>query len=170
MKTREQVKAVAIDMVHRDGLINLSRSGLCAKAGIADGSFPHIMGCSFSDLCKELQDEGVKADAGVKVVTKTRANPTMRREHILQAAAEVALKGDYTKISRAAVANRAGVSDSLVSRYFTTMPKFRRALMRYAVHNEIVELVAQGLAHKDSNAQGAPEPLRSEALKHLSSF
>ena len=170
MKSREQVKAIAIEMVKSHGLINLSRAGLCERAGIPDGSFPHVMGCSFGDLCKELQDEGVKADVGVKTVTKTRANPTMRREHILQTAVELALKSDYTKISRSEVANRAGVSDSLVSRYFTTMPKFRRALMRYAVANEIVDIVAQGLAHKDSNAQGAPEPLRSQAVKQLSLF
>ena len=52
---REKVKQTAIDMVEEAGLINLSRSALCARAGIPDGSFPHVMGCNFSEFVEELR-------------------------------------------------------------------------------------------------------------------
>ena len=65
------------------------------------------------------------------------------------------------------VAERAGVSDTLVSRYFATMNQLRQAIMRRAVVLEIPEIVAQGLADGETQARKAPEALKEKAVALL---
>jgi len=165
---RNEVKKLAIRMVKRDGWINLSRSGLCQAAGIANGSFPSVVGCTFAEFVKELQ-EGSESDImnAPTVVTKKRANPEMRKEHILKAAVNLAMEAGYKSVTREGVANCAGISEGLVTRYFGTMNQLRTAIIRYAVKQEIVEIVAQGLAVSDPHAKKASTELKQKAIAHF---
>ncbi len=167
MIDRSVIKAAAVKMAKESGLINLSRKALCDEVGIPDGSFPHIMGYNFSDLIEELKLE-VK-DSKIHVVSKGRTDPALRRDHILDAAIELAKRSSYDKITRDAVADRAGISVALVSRYFGTMPQLKRAIMWAAVTREVPEIIAQGLAQKDKHAAKAPEGLKSRAVALLAS-
>lgn len=164
---REKVKQTAIDMVEEAGLINLSRSALCARAGIPDGSFPHVMGCNFSEFVEELR--GICPDQA-HVVTKNRANPALRKDQILSVAVNQAKDVGYTKVTRDAVADAAGVSMGLVSRYFGTMKNLRRDIIRYAIRNDIAEIIAQGLANGDDHARKAPANLKAKAATLLANF
>ena len=119
MKQREEVKKVAVCMVTGAGLINLSRRELCERAGIPDGSFPHIMGCNFAEFVEELKLEDIQEIS--HSVSKTRANPELRKEHILSVAVTMAETDGYSKITRDKIAEAAGVSMGLVTRYFGTM-------------------------------------------------
>lgn len=92
-----------------------------------------------------------------------RLNPKARKAQILTAAIQVAERKGYMNIQRADVAEQAGVSPALVSHIFTTMPKLRRAVMRYAVRTENCKVVLQGLAVNDSQALKAPHMLRVAA-------
>ena len=78
---REKVKAVAIDMVKERGLINLARRELCERAGIPDGSFPHVMECTFTEFVEELRADNV--EQGPAPVSKRRAPAALRKEHLL---------------------------------------------------------------------------------------
>ena len=161
---KESVKQTAIEMTEEVGLINLSRRDLCERAGIPDGSFPHVMGCTFSEFVVELQDEGVGAGSGEVVeVNKTRVSPKLRREQILAAAVELAKTDGYHKMTRDDIAKRAGVSTGLVTKYFSTMPALRRDVMRAAVRNNVAEVVAQGLANRCSHALKASPELKKQA-------
>ena len=162
---REQVKKVALKMVGKKGLINLSRRELCEKAGIPDGSFPHVMGCSFTEFVDELKITSVKEP--FYVVSKTRANPELRKDHILNVAVKMAVAGGYNKITRDKVAEGAGVSMGLVTKYFGTMPQLRKAIMRRAVKQEIIEIVAQGIANGDPQAKKASSELKTQAVALL---
>ena len=164
---RDQVKQTAIDMVEEAGLINLSRSALCARAGIPDGSFPHVMGCNFSEFVEELR--GLRADPQ-HVVTKNRANPALRKNQILNVAVNMAKDVGYNKVTRDAVAEGAGVSMGLVTRYFGTMKNLRRDIMRFAIRNEVAEIIAQGLANGDDHARKAPAELKAQAATLLANF
>lgn len=162
---REQVKEVAVGMVTERGLINLSRRELCERAGIPDGSFPHIMGCNFAEFVEELKLENIIELS--HSVSKTRANPELRKDHILNVAVTMSRVGGYNKITRDKIAERAGVSMGLVTRYFGTMGQLRNAIMRRAVKQGIAEIIAQGLANGDDHARKAPAELKAEAATLL---
>lgn len=165
---REQVKQTAIAMVQETGLINLSRRDLCDRAGIPDGSFPHVMGCNFADFVSELKGEG--HDGAAYPVSKSRANPALRKDQILNVAIGLAKEQGYHKITRDGVAGAAGVSMGLVTRYFGTMKQLKKAVIRAAVKQGIPEIVAQGLANGDDHAKKAPAELKAEAATLLANF
>ncbi len=169
MKTRQQVKDIAITMVRQYGLINLSRAGVCEKADIPDGSFIHVMDCTFTELLDELVTELAAAgtDARVRQTTKKRVNPALRKQNILQAAVELARRDGYREVTRDRIAEAAGVSVGLVSRYFGNMNQLRIAIMRYAVKQSIPEIVAQGMAASDPQALNASAELKAVAAQSL---
>jgi hypothetical protein len=162
MSTRAEVKKVAIEMVKSVGLINLSRRELCERAEIADGSFPHIMGCTFLQFTAELKGE--IDDTATHVVSKSRANPELRKEHILNAALSVAIERGYGKMTRDHIADTAGCSVGLVSKYFGTMLNLKRDVMRAAIREEELGIVAEGLATGDKHARKAPQELKEKAV------
>jgi DNA-binding transcriptional regulator YbjK len=151
----------ARELVTTGGLINLSRRELCEAAGIPDGSFPHVMGCNFAEFVDQLRGEDIQENA--HTVSKSRANPELRRAQILGIAVEQAKTVGYHKITRDSVAEGAGVSMGLVTRYFGTMQKLRRAVMRAAIARRIPEIVAQGLGTCDPLARKAPADLKARA-------
>jgi len=164
---KEKVKEKAIEMVKSDGLINMSRSGLCEAAGIPNGSFPHVMGCTFSDFVEELKefDQGSNSE-----VNKTRTDPELRKGQILNVAIELSKELGYHKVTRDGIAERAGISAGLISRYFNTMKQLRRAIIRAAIHQEIPEIVAQGIANKDDQAKKAPPELKRKAIELIANY
>lgn len=98
----------------------------------------------------------------------SRLKPDDRKLQILRAALVVASKdGGLSTLSRQSVAAEAGCAESLVSRYFGTMIEFKRTIMRAAVHNQILPVIAQGLAMGDKHAQKADPELKSKALATL---
>jgi len=98
----------------------------------------------------------------------SRLKPDDRKMQILKAALIVASKsGGWMRLTRQMVATEAGCAEGLVSKYFGTMTDFRRTIMRTAVHNNILSVVAQGLAYGDKHAQKAAPELRSKALATL---
>lgn len=168
MMNRKQVKQTAIGMVQKVGLINLSRRDLCDRAGIPDGSFPHVMGCNFAEFVNELKEEG--HDDATYPVSKSRANPALRKGQILSVAINLAKEQGYDKITRDGVAEKAGVSMGLVTRYFGTMHQLKVAIMRTAVKQGILEIVAQGLANGDVHARKAPAELKARAVTLLANI
>lgn len=159
---REHVKETAVAMVKEAGLINLSRRQLCERAGIPDGSFPHVMGCNFAEFVDELKVEGVEATA--YPVNKTRANPELRKAHILAAAVAMAKDTGYHKLTRDAVAESAGVSMGLVTRYFGTMNQLKVAVVNHAVKCEVLPIVAEAIYSRDPRAKKISPELKARAL------
>jgi len=164
--TKSEIKKIAIRMCKRNGLINLSRQSLCLQAGIPDGSFHRVMGCSFTEFVIELA-EYTDVTTGAKTVTKLRASPKLRKRQILDAAITVSVKHGYQHITREHVAKCAGISEGLVTRYFNTMVQLRRDVMRAAIRDGKYKIVAQGLAANDKQARKAPDELKAEALTYL---
>lgn len=166
---REKVKAVAVAMVRESGLINLSRRELCEQADIPDGSFPHIMECNFSQFVEELRAMNIEENARA-CVSKSRVPAAMRKEHILGVAIELAIRDGYNKITRDGIAEAAGVSMGLVTKYFGTMIQLKRDVIRAAIKQEIPEIIAQGLANGDDRARKASAELKAKAATILASL
>jgi len=93
--------------------------------------------------------------------------PHERRDAIMAVAVDLARVNGYNKITRDAIADQAGVSMGLVTRYFGTMNQLRRAIMRHAIDGGVVEIVAQGLAIGDEHAKKASPELKQQASNFL---
>jgi len=98
---------------------------------------------------------------------RTRLKPEIRREQILAAALVIAERDGYNALTRDGIAIQAGVAAGQVNHIFNTMTQLRRAVMRAAVHREILPIVAQGVAQGDKDAHAAPDWLKRKALESL---
>lgn len=96
-----------------------------------------------------------------------RTDPKIRRRKLLTAALEVASKQGYQVMTFDQIAEEAQVSKSLVCKYFGTMPKLRRDVMRAAVRDEVLPVIAQGLINKDPHAKKASKELQEKAKNCL---
>lgn len=95
----------------------------------------------------------------------TRMNPKDRRIEILDAAMRVSRIHGYQNATRKDIADLAECSEALVSSYFGTMTQVRRTIMRAAVKQRDLTIVAQGIVANDSYALKAPLELRKAALQ-----
>jgi AcrR family transcriptional regulator len=93
--------------------------------------------------------------------------PEARKEQILEAAVRRAEIVGIAQTRRDDVALEAGVGAGLVSRYFGTMNQLKRAIIRHAVHHEILPLVAQALVANEPEAMKASKDLKERALASL---
>lgn len=98
---------------------------------------------------------------------KRRLDPEVRKEQILDAALDVARVRNYTSITREEIADRAGVSVGLVTKYFSTMPQLKRDVMRAAIRVEALAIIAHGVAIRDPHALKAPADLQQRAVASL---
>ena len=96
-----------------------------------------------------------------------RLSAAERRELILEAAVKLADTSHYQRITRQDIADEAGIAPTLVTHYFGTMPQLRRDVMRYAVRNECLRVIGQGLASQDTHALRASPGLQASALGSL---
>lgn len=95
----------------------------------------------------------------------TRQLPDDRARTLLQVALGLAAIRGWRSITRDDIAAVAGVSPALVSARLGTMDALRRSVMRAAVAQRCVPVVAQGLAVKDRQAMRADETLRAAAAE-----
>ena len=89
------------------------------------------------------------------------------RDTILSAAVRVAVVRGYRHMTRAEVAAEAQCSEAQVSAILGTMTALRRACMGAAIANEVLPVIAQGLAAGDARARGAPLRLREAAAQAI---
>lgn len=99
--------------------------------------------------------------------TTTRMAPKERKAEILQAALQCAADHGFQRFTREQVAVRLDISPALVNRYFSTMAELRRDVMRAAVRQRVLRVVAQGIVAGDRHALKADSALRTEALASL---
>lgn len=162
MTTKNIIVETANTMVAEMGLINLSRRELCERAGVSDGSFSYIMGCSFTEFINTIKENTDK----IHTVNKHRVIPLLRKDHILNVAIKLATRpGGYNALTRDGIAESAGVSMGLINNYFGTMVQLKRAVMRAAINRGIPEIIAQGIAINDKHAKKAPQDLKEQAAK-----
>lgn len=100
---------------------------------------------------------------------KKRMKPDVRRDLILKSALELASNGHYTTITRDQIAEHADVSVGLVTRYFGTMVQLKRDVMRAAIRERMLPIVAHGLAIQDPHALKAPTHIKRQAAELLCS-
>jgi len=165
----EEMKKLARKEAKRIGLANLTRDGMCRIAGIADGSFKFATGVTFTSMVEDLKKEGVGIGPQYKI-TKGMVDADLRKGQILGIAVELAKKSSYMKVRRSEIARQADIADATVSKYFNTMTQLRRDIMRVAIRDNILEIIAQGLVERDKHAQKATQEQRTAAAKLIATF
>lgn len=97
----------------------------------------------------------------------TYKKSAIRIEEIIAAGLRLAVAKGYQQVSRSDLAQAVGVAEGTVSLHFGTMAQFRRSLMRAAVHQRHLAVLAQGLAARDHEARKAPADLRDAAANSI---
>lgn len=100
-------------------------------------------------------------------MARTRLDPKVRTNQLLDSAIDLAQKRGYEKLTRDGLAAHAGVSQGLVGVHFGTMTQLRRAVVRRAIRDRLLDILAQALAANDPVAKKAPEELRRAAVATL---
>ncbi len=99
---------------------------------------------------------------------RNRCKPEARAADLIESACIVAKDKGYRNMTRAQIAEQAGVSGPLVTHYMGGMDTVRDSVMLYAVQMFIPEIVAQGLMDGNGLAQGASDKLKAKAKETLS--
>ena len=158
---KNKILDIAESMALAIGPQNIVQASLCEAAGISPGSLTHIMGMTFTELVASLP-------AGeVTEITRARTQPFFRKRSILLKAVELAWTGSYCKLTRDSVAKAAGVSAGSVAKYFGTMGALKAAVMHFAIKQNIVEIVTQGLAVDDRHALQCSKELKEKAARYI---
>jgi AcrR family transcriptional regulator len=97
----------------------------------------------------------------------TRTNPKIRKEQILLAAIKLSKRVGYHSITRDSVAEIADVSSPLISVYFPTVASLKAAVIRAAIDNEIVEIIAQGLSLNHPQVRKISKPVKHKVMEFL---
>jgi AcrR family transcriptional regulator len=92
-----------------------------------------------------------------------RQTPTRRRVSLLEVALRLAAAQGWQNLTRAAIAQSAGVSEALVTVRLGSMEQLKAAVMRAAIRDECVPVVAEGLALRDKQACRAGVTLKRKA-------
>jgi AcrR family transcriptional regulator len=99
---------------------------------------------------------------------RCRKQPKERKDQLLTEALILSKELGYSHITRDGVANRAGVSYGLVTRYFDSIDNLKRLVMKKAIKEEVVEIIAQGLVRKDPLTKKLNPQLKAKVLLYLS--
>ena len=165
---KERIERVAIALAKEVGLINVTKAGVCERAGIPVGSYQRVMGeTTFAELIESMHNADLFNPA--PEVLRNRANPVLRKDQILASAIALACTNghDYRSLTREQVAEVAQVSPTLVTRYFPSMDLLRAEIMETAIHKDIPQIVAQGLGAGDSLAATASPALKRRAGRYI---
>ena len=100
-------------------------------------------------------------------VKRLRLEPSERADNILAAAVAVALRDGFRGLTRDQVAAEANSSVGLIYTYYRSMDALRDEVMRVAVRDKHLDIVAQGVAGGNLIAARAPAELRRAALQTL---
>ncbi len=96
----------------------------------------------------------------------TRMDKKARRKQILAIAVDLAKIVGYQNVKQLEVAKKAKVSGALVAHYFS-IPKLKIEIIKIAVKEEILNILAQGLIAKDRYALKISEELKRKALMNV---
>lgn len=92
-----------------------------------------------------------------------RMDPKDRKRQLLDVGLKLSEQVGYRNVTMGALTDAAGVSRTLSHRYFSTVNQFRVDVMRAAVKQGNLAVIAQGLVAKDPHALKVPAELRERA-------
>lgn len=99
---------------------------------------------------------------------RSRKSPVERKIEILTSAIDLSKEVGYSHITRDDVAKRAGVSYGLINHYFKSIDRLRKLVLKTAIDEEMVEIIAQGMVRKDPLAKRITSKMKERVILYLS--
>lgn len=96
-----------------------------------------------------------------------RKDSKTRKAEMISAALREAKRAGFVNLTRRNIALECGVSEPLVNHYLGTLTQLKRTVMRAAVSQEILKIVAEGLAIRDPHALKASKELKQKAIASI---
>lgn len=158
----DKIIAAARTIAREKGYLQVTRQALVKESGL---NFCAIKNhCRMSELQKVLKEEGFPPG---EYHSNDPRQGEETRSRILGAAVTLASGEGYQWLTRGAVAAEAGLSPSLVSYHFGSMVELKRAVLRHAVDERLLPIVAQGLADQHPIVTSASADLRAATAAYL---
>jgi AcrR family transcriptional regulator len=157
---RTQLMDTALHQIATDGWDKTTHRTIAAACGIHESSvYQHF------PKRTSLRDELMAAhpDLNLPDEPDLRMDPKDRKRQLLDVGLRLAAEVGYKNVTMGQLTEAAGVSRTLYHRYFSTVGQFRVDVMRAAVKQENLVVIAQGLVAKDKQALKAPIELRERA-------
>lgn len=99
---------------------------------------------------------------------KERLTPDQRKEMILSAAIAVIRDKGWDALTRESVSHEASIAVGTINYSYGTMDHLRDEVMRFAIakpdDNQMLQVIAKGLACGNEVAQSAPKEIKTAAL------
>lgn len=96
-----------------------------------------------------------------------RLNSDVRKEQIVDAALAIARDFGFSCMIRDNIANKLGVSSPLIQHHFGTMKQLRRAVVRKAIQDKCLPVLAQLIALRDPLVADLDSTVREQAIRSL---
>lgn len=96
-----------------------------------------------------------------------RLNPDERYKQLLESAVEVAKTSGFNEMTHTLVALHAKVSKATVFKYFETIFKLRTDVMKVAIEQELLPIIAAGVVARNEVALSASDDLKKKALASI---
>lgn len=91
----------------------------------------------------------------------------MSKAIIIKTACQMAVRVGFDKLTRQAIAEKLDIFPSSISFHCGTMGDLRIAVLEYAIENEYLAVLGQGLTARHPVAMKAPAKLRARAARLL---
>jgi AcrR family transcriptional regulator len=90
-----------------------------------------------------------------------------RRDEVMTAALVLSVAVGYTRVTRDMIALHVGITPQAIQYHIGTMAALRRDIMRKAIADECLPVIAQGMALRDEHALRASSELLCRARAAL---
>jgi len=91
-----------------------------------------------------------------------------RKDEIMSAAMTLASKpGGFGRVTLVEVAKLVGCTHQLILHYYSTVTQFKRDIVREAIRQENLQILAQALILNDQHAKKAPDELKRKVFNSL---
>mgnify|MGYP001586780012 CR=1 FL=1 len=163
MDSYESIKKAAKSLAKHVGVGGITVRGLAAYCALPLSQYYVMMqGRSITELIEDLIKEGAPIDVGVS--ERLRKNAAVQREIILCAALNLAVDSrDYRHLDLVLLAGLTGISTRLIRYHYPD--GLGDAIVRRAISDKIIPIIAQGLVVGDLIANAAPNDLRIQAAE-----
>ena len=118
-----------------------------------------------ADLRNALME--LRPELDLPVESDQRMTPGDRRRQLMDIALKLSSEHGYKNITVKQISDAAGVGHTLYAHYFGNLNQLRVDVMRAAVKQSILPVIAQGLVVKDPQAMKASPELRARAIESL---
>lgn len=163
----KDIKNKAKALVEARGLHNLTCAKLCSECGIAEGSFAHYAGVNFSELVKELREEGCYGPTGSPLESERAPSREVRKSHIVDVAVDLAEHVGITQLTREDVVKRAQCSRATFGAYLGGLENLKVKVLERAIEREVLVVIAQGIAAKHPAVSQISDDLKARAVAAL---